>query len=260
MPNVALHGRITVPASTHRVIINGFLTGYISAGDYYVDSATVAEDYTQAVDNLHASITAVALVTDTSSANYGRVQVTLAAGTTLTWDTAGSGLEVRNLLGFTANLTSGGAPETFTGSEQAEYVWLPREPISRAMAPTGTVGVRVADAVGTLAPDGTMYGTSFFERRVNRFLLQLVEGRRTWIDDEVVVNESFEKFWQDVIRRFRQFRLVWDEANGVAFAAGQYGAFVASVALARGGEDAVKIHSEPWDERWDVLLDVVEAV
>jgi len=260
VPNPALHGRITVAASSHRVVVNGVATGYIAAGNYYMDSAAAAEDYTQAVKNLHASITAVALVVDTASANYGRVQVTLAAATTLTWDTAGSGLEVRNLLGFTTNLTSGGAPQTFTGSEQAEYLWLPRQPIARALAPTGTVGIRIADAVATLAPDGTIYGSTFVERRVNRIAFQLVEDRATWIDDEVVVNESFEKFWQDVLRRFRQFRLVWDEANGVAFAVGQYAAFVPTALLAGGGTDVTTIHREAWDARWDILLDVVEAV
>ena len=261
MANVACYGRITVAASTHRVRVNGALTGYIAAGNYYVDSGSLAaEDYTLALDNLHASITGVSLIGDPNNANFGRVLITLAAATALVWDTTGEGLEVRNLLGFTANLTSGGAPETFTGSEQAEYVWLPREPISRAMAPTGTAGIRLADAVATLAPDGTIYGTSFVERRTNRLLLQLVEDRKTWIDDEVVANESFEKFWQDVVRRFRQFRLVWDEANGVVFGAGQYATFVPTARLAGGGEEVVKIHTEPWDQRWDVQLDVVEAV
>lgn len=258
MSNPAFYGRITIPSGGWQIRVTGS-NRTLAAGDYYIASASAAESFVAELQTRIREVDASASVTFfPSGTNKGRITIILTGVNTLTWDgTSSTAVQVRDICGFTANLTAG----TTTGAEQAEYTWYPGQPIARALAPLYTLGTRTADAVSTIALDGAVYGTTFQRLRGNVLLFRLVEDNRTWINEEALANESYEKFWQDVVSAFRQVRLKWDDAENVGNNApfgttAQYSIVVCGQRTATSMRETVKPHVDSWDARWDIELDL----
>lgn len=128
--------------------------------------------------------------TDTST---GVVTIARNSSFTVTW---GGGNAIRNLLGFTGDL---GAGTTHTGTQQAKYLWLPNCGRSGIMAPEASNGAVETDYSFSMGTDGTPYVLAYSTRYKDSMEFRMVKGTKAWISKETTVNESFERFYTDVV-------------------------------------------------------------
>src|SRR5574343_1703060 len=130
---------------------------------------------------------------DDSDTSTGKITISCTGGaTTATW----SSTSIRNALGFTGNLGSG---TTWTGDNQAKYLWLPNCGRSGVLGPDASNGAIEADYSFAMGTDGTPYVLSYNTRYKDTLELRTVLGSKTWTTHEVTVNESFETYYGSVI-------------------------------------------------------------
>ncbi len=200
-------GLITVPTggwafNLEEVTPNGGPTAVtIPAGGYYLTTgygagtSLLATIKAQMEAAIAGAVTYTVTLDDDNDTSTGKV--TIAGSGVTTFNITWTSLTLRNLLGFTGNL-SGAA--TYTGTEHAEFLWLPnvgrRSPLR---APDGSAGAYMTDGTVTVSPSGKSKRLAYATRRVDRYDFENLRGYKTWITHEQVANESLEKFWSDVI-------------------------------------------------------------
>lgn len=132
-------------------------------------------------------------VDDTNDTSTGKVTISCTgANTTATWTSA----EIEAALGFTSNLASA---TTWTGANQAKYLWLPNCGRSGVLSPEASTGAVEADYSVAIASDGTTYTLAYSARSHDTLELRTILGNKTWTSLESVVNESFETYYRKVI-------------------------------------------------------------
>jgi hypothetical protein len=186
---------VTVPASVTISVTNnggGPTTVTLTAGTY----ATLFDVLTQLETDLNAQRPVTAGVWDVSisgisAGSTGRVTIAVTAGTySITWTSTA----LRDLLGFTANLSS---VSTSTGDDHAVGVWHPDCPLylesgDYLSAPRST------DLRQAMTPTGRVYGhIGNVMHRHSGLRYSHVPTHRAWIAQETLVNESLERFMID---------------------------------------------------------------
>lgn len=134
-------------------------------------------------------------VSDGTDTSTGVVTINRSIGIayTVTW---AADAAIRNILGFTGNL---GSATSHTGTAQAKYLWLPNCGRSGIMAPDASNGAVETDYSFSMGTDGTPYALAYSTRYKDSMEFRTVKGSKSWISKESVVNESFERFYTDVI-------------------------------------------------------------
>ncbi len=126
---------------------------------------------------------------------------------TITW----TNTILRDVLGFTGNLSGA---LTYTGTEHAEYLWLPEQFRAGGMSPLGAQGKPISDLTVTVSPSGyhkqLSAGDSGF-RYVDTMEFHHVLGLKIWDGLEETQNESFEVFFQKALSVGRQIRFYPDK-------------------------------------------------
>lgn len=182
---------VTVPAGEY------FLVPFLAALKAALDPAT-GRTWTCTVD-------------DDTDAATGKVTLAVSgAATTATW----SSTAIRDLLGFTISLASA---TSWTGLQHAKYLWLPSCGRANLSSPASTsttrYGARRADFSFSQSPSGASKAISFSKLRNENLEWQQLRSFKTWKEHELVVNESLETFWEDVISLGRKVRLHNDRSS-----------------------------------------------
>lgn len=209
MPMSKMEGRVTVPTGGWSMSLQEFTpnagptTVTVAAGDYYLTSTTsLLTAVKNALDGMAggAGVYTVSLDDDADS-SLGKVTISATGVTTfnITW----SSTDLRDRLGFTANL-SGAA--TYTGSEQAEYLFLPNVYRSNPMSPDGDQGAEESDFSITFSSSGASKRLAYNRRQVDNLEFTHLLGSKAFITWESTTNESLQKFWRDVIYPGYPFR------------------------------------------------------
>lgn len=182
-----------VPAATATVTV-------VAAGNTYTEDICAA---------VAAALTANATLVGTYSCSVddgavtstGRVTLSASGITsfTLTWNYT----DLRDLLGFTGNLTPTAA--SFTSTKAAKYLWLPNCRRAPAMGPDG-VGSPRTDLTVTVSPSGVSKALAYATRYVDTFGWEFVTGRKAWATYETYANESAQSFFLNALGAGLPFR------------------------------------------------------
>jgi len=199
-----LEARIRIPVggwAVETVDANGTVTRTVPAGDYYLSSPApggIRSLTAQLAVTLSAgSMVYTVTVDDDLDLSTGRVTIAANAGFTLNWPN----LILRNILGFTAAI----AGSSVQSPNHARYLWLPNlrrfpstpEPILGEASQD--FGRPSADYILTMSPSGATTQSVFSRRRHDRLVFEPLLGSKCWLSNEAIVNESFERFWLDVM-------------------------------------------------------------
>jgi hypothetical protein len=191
-----IEGRIPVPTGGAAVSATnsggGPSTCTVPAGNYYL---TAASGISSIVTELQTQLNA-------SRPNDWTVSLNTTTGI-VTIDCADEPYELvwtstvlRDLLGFTGNIASTSSPSV--GTRQARFLWIPDCPPNSDI-PRHALAPRMTDRHTTTGPTGiaiSHVGNSMFKHPGWRY--SHVARRRVFKGAEVVVNESWEAFLEDV--------------------------------------------------------------
>ena len=133
----------------------------------------------------------------TGASGTGKVTIATTAGTySITWGASADQVALRDLLGFAGNIGTGA---TATGTLQARGLWMPdcgmKGDIDPAQAPLDD------DVTMTVSPTGqvlTRSGSSRYKH--TNITWEIVAKNRIWQSEETTTNQSYERFYGDVIR------------------------------------------------------------
>lgn len=243
-----LEARYTVTSGTTISVTEtnggGTFTVTITAGDYYF--AALA---TQLAADITANATSTGTYTgtvsdDSDTAATGKTTLAVSGGgvtaLAVTWTGSTGGTALRDILGFTANLSGA---LTFTSTNHGRLLWLPNVGRTRAMGPEPTssalrLGIPMCDLVTTFAPSGASTRSAHNLTYHENLEFYCVSGVKTFRRLESVTNESFESFYEYAIKAGRPMRYYPARDTD-----GTYGPFVF-------GPDAGMLVVEPVNESW----------
>ncbi len=201
-----LEGRVVVPTGGWAVSVTDNIstrTETVPAGNYYLSDILTEFASQLASGGLTYTVTL--------SATTGATTITPSAGNTaITWTST----DLRNVLGFTGNLSAASA-HTSTG--HATHLWLPN------CGRTGTTpdptsashefGKPESDTTYVEAPSGVSNRLYWNTRYKETLVFPMVRGSKLWKTLEATTNESYQKFWEEVVRKGLPFRYFTDATN-----------------------------------------------
>jgi hypothetical protein len=198
----------TVPTSSWGLQIDGGGTVYLSAGDCYLSSPAPGgtEGLMTKLATLLSATVASTTVTLVVSGGVGRVRITWGSGT---HDIVWVSTTLRDRLGFDDNTDTEAVSDAVN---QPMGCWLPIGFPSDLLASYSSIGSRESDKVTHVARSGKVYSTGYNTRRKQRFGWNGQTKEKTWKADETVVNQSFERFWEDFLSQGVPFR--WYQGTG----------------------------------------------
>lgn len=190
-------------------VVSGTALGYmLSTGNG--DSALLTEIGDALTANASLAATYVLTLSTT-----GKVTISASGGGVTSFAITWTNTTLRDVLGFTSGDTVSGAL-TYTGSEQAEYLWFPGVGKTNPMTPEGSAGKPVSDLTITVASSGAhkaLSGGTALMRYVDNLEFQFVLGNKIWTSLESVTNESFQKLWDKAVSTGRQLRYYPDATS-----------------------------------------------
>jgi hypothetical protein len=204
-----LESRIVVPVGGWEVSLTDAdgtaVPVTVPAGDYYLNSVAPGGTVSfvaavkAALDN-GAGVTYIVGVDDDIDGATGKVTIAVSSGTfSLTW----TDTDLRDVLGFAG--ASIATTTSATGTMHARHLWLPNtghmaeQPDPAFGEGTQDFGRAESDYASTCSPSGVTTATVFNVRRLAHFTWEPLLGLKTWLSDEQLLNESFERFWLDVM-------------------------------------------------------------
>jgi hypothetical protein len=201
-----LEGRITVPSGGWIVSVQEFTPNagpasvtVAAAGDYYLSSSTSLLTTVGAAATANGTLSAT--YTLTLSATTGLITLAGSGVATFNWNWTSTAL--RDLLGFTGNLTGA---NSYAATRQSPYLFLPNRGRAPADAPEGSRGTIVTDGTLTASPSGHSKALVYSSRYRDRLGFAQIDGRRTWTTYETTVGESLQTFWDGVMGEGAPFR------------------------------------------------------
>lgn len=187
-----LEAFFSVPSSVTISVTNnggGPTTVSIAAGSYTVTSFC---SYLQTALTAQRAPSAGAWSVSVSTGTTGTGQVTIAmsSGTySITWTST----DLRDLLGFTATITS---QTSVTGTKNARGLWLPDCPLWLDGDPATMP--EISDARNTESPDGTSVTlVNSFKAKHRNLTWSHVLQNRTMVTSEVTANSSWQTWLRD---------------------------------------------------------------
>jgi hypothetical protein len=184
----------------------------IPVGDYYLTTAgngsrSLLAEIKYQIETTHGSGTATVTVADDTDTSTGLVTIAFSSAYTFVW----SSTYLRDLLGFTGTLTP--SATSFTGTAQAQCLWLPNCGRSGVLGPEGSNGHVQTDHTCVIAPSGAHRTLAYTARYVDTMNFAMVQGRKAFIKHETTANESFERFHLDVIAYGHSIRYYADRSD-----------------------------------------------
>lgn len=149
------------------------------------------------------------------SATTGKVTISVSGGGVTSFAITWTNTTLRDVLGFASGDTVSGAT-TYTGSEHAEYLWLPGVGKTNAMMPDGSTGKPISDLTVAVAASGAhkaLSGGSSLIRYVDNLEFQFVLGSKAITALESTANESYQTFWTKAVASGRQLRYYPDATS-----------------------------------------------
>lgn len=194
-----LEGRITVPTGGWDLSVTdgtGNATVTIPAGNYYLKEGQADSIIDALETQLNATMTDTFSVSSaTGEGGTGKVTITndSSNNTSITW----TDTDARDVLGFESdgNLS---AATSYTSTEQARSLWLPDRPYWAKVAGAWRGNIET-DLKTTESSAGHVFAFGGQKKRVLNIRWQAVAVSKAWIVHETILNESFEKFFLDVI-------------------------------------------------------------
>lgn len=260
-----LEGRITIPSGNWTFDIDETGGGAASATitltaakEYYHSSA--GNDSVDLVAKIKALLDASALnATYTVSLPAGEAgaaaQYTISAsgGGVTAFEITWTDTDLRDLLGFAAGDTVSGAL-TYTGSEQAEGLWLP-DGEKQTPFGDGDAGFEEDDTRALTTASGHQQTLSFHSRTVLPVTWRGVAKERVRTSYETLTNQSFQTFREHVIRGDQSWskpggpvRLYWDADDDATYET----YWVQGEQLKKWTAEAMW---EPWVGQWEIPFD-----
>ncbi len=203
--NGKLEAQITIPTGGWGVDIletgggeNVVVT--IPAGLYFQSSDGGAGDsiFQTFEDLLNASALLATYVVTLAAGESGTGKYTLTASgggiTEVEWNWVGGDTELRDLLGFAANLTGSLA---YTGTLQAQALWLPDYPFDSLNGGPLWSGWWETDQKNRENANGNAFSIIGRKKQINSVNWNFASRAKCWAINEVTVNESFEQFLLD---------------------------------------------------------------
>lgn len=197
-----LEARITVPSGGWAGTINdsgggGFVAWTVASGDYYLSSANAdgGSSFIAAFEtalNTAAPTDTIGVSIGAGESGAGTVQITSTGTTEITW----TDVDCRNMLGFTSDLA---ANTVWAGSNHARGLFLPNIAFLNLNGGDYWRGWHESDLRVTENAAGYLFAFSGQRKRVCDLAWQGIKRQKTWIVNESKINESFEKFYLDVI-------------------------------------------------------------
>lgn len=191
-----VEGRVTVPTGGWDVACTdesgGPTTVTLAAGDYYLSGTSgLVATLETAINAAMTQAWTVAI----GAGEDGTGKVTIGVGgdpafSAISW----TDTDLRDLLGFTGNVSS---DVSYVGTNHARSLWLPDAPIN---SPYGANDpLEESDYRSVSSPAGHVSVVGSQRRSVQAYSWDMCSGAKTRIAQETTTNESFQKFWRDVI-------------------------------------------------------------
>lgn len=173
----------------------------LAAGDYYLYDDLSDWDL---INELQIALLTHSVLNDVGIIfqENRRIRIVSTIAFALTWPTDNI---LRNLLGFTGNLTS--ALE-HTAANVSPLLWSPGKNNNPTEARKGTDGIKVMDVVVGQSGPGTMRATKKNEYRRNTLLYRHIANARVWTTAEA--GGEFCSFFDNVLVMRRRFK-VWPD-------------------------------------------------
>ncbi len=195
-----LEGRITIPSGGLAAMkctddLGGPTQVTITAGDYYWSSPDSGAN--TLIEQIAADINAVmgkawVLIPSVSEGGTGRINIGIVGALgEVTWDV----VAFRNLLGFDADLSGATA---YDSPGQSLGLWLPDGPPTTPFALED--GWDESDSSYLESTAGHVSGLHYQRKTVNELAWAGLSAKKTRIYDEVLLGQSFQRFYRDVIR------------------------------------------------------------
>jgi len=145
----------------------------------------------------------------TTESSTGQVTITTDTGFDVVW---GDGQWLADILGYDGDLGTG---DEHVSPYHARYLWLPN--VGRAAmlgsGEPGEAGIAFTDGAFSRSPSGATKRTAYSVGVHENLEWRYVRGRKLFIAHETVVNESYERFWRDVIGLGGLVRLYDDRSD-----------------------------------------------
>src|SRR5687768_15822836 len=185
-----LEGRITA-SSAWTATVDGDTPGTVTvaAGEYYPSgTGGLIAELLEQFQLIHSGYQV------TLSDTTGKVTIANEEQSfSVTWVST----DLRDVLGFTTDLTP--ASDTFTGTEQAEYLFMPGLGRSGALSPEANDGRPVADTTVAISPTGFHCSIHWGERYEDTLEFRFLLASKVWDSEESTQNESLQVFWNKVL-------------------------------------------------------------
>ena len=199
--------RQTVAASSYGVAFDGGAQSYIAAADYYWETLGSAGSSLRAalqtIIAAHSASSTVVIADDT-----GLMTITWGSGShSLEW----SSTAFRDVCGFAGNIASGAGPNT--GTKQVKGLWLPNHPSFGLLGSINSLGRRVSHRKIVTSESGATWVRKLGERYEQAFKFRGLTVAKTFEQDEVRVNESYESFYVDYLESGSAFRAYKDRTD-----------------------------------------------
>lgn len=221
-----MEGRYTVPAAGLRMTVDingsGPLTfAVLSGGSHYYPTAVSSDTSTflgsiAAVLNIWLAAGGVwTLTADDEGADgddaTGKITI---AHSLHTFDVTWIDTELRDLLGFTADL-SGAA--SYEGAACCRNIWLPDRRRWLPPDPEGSVGRPVPNTSILISSSGHSVALDFGVRYGTSIEFHHVAGKRVRKELEVIANQSFQSFFENVVAKGEPIRYHYDRSDDWTF-------------------------------------------
>jgi hypothetical protein len=200
---IATHGklesRITIPTGNWTFTFSESGGGgtptvtLTAAAEYYHSSTTtIASAIKAAMDAASPNARTYTVTVSSGNGGTGKYTISVSSGTySITWIAT----DLRNLLGFTANLS---AVSTATGSNHAIGLWVPGVPHEQEFS-SADQGHDEYDVASTESPDGTTVVTAYNRRTVTQLQWTAVTDTKTRSITEATTNESWQNFYRNAL-------------------------------------------------------------
>lgn len=225
----------------------------IAAGWYYPWGYS-GESSDQFLDHLQTLIRAIGApfttATVTCAVATGLVTIDTNAGSSkdITW----SDTDVRDLLGFTGNLTGA---ESYTATNQMRYVWRPTKALSYTSVDRDEIWAPDSSSRVLRSSGGTAYSVVGYTAYDVELSWQYLP-KADVITDSSTVWESLQQFWVDVIAKGSPLRYLPDRTSytSTSFGCG----LVMGDETIGSFEDMVRRNIDGVDTRWGASVQVAK--
>lgn len=192
-----VEARFTVPAGVSILATNTGVGGGASAVSITAGTYFISDLCAHVAARLNA-VRTPATWTVTLDTLTGKVSINWTGAGGTTFSIAWTSTALRDVLGFAADIVTAAQGVASVSPMQARGLWIPNHPLNSDVdskqAPTET------DQRDVETPSGDVVSLAGNRRYVHTNLMwEHVPINKVWISEEIVANESYEKFYTDAI-------------------------------------------------------------